>query len=261
MNVEPTQEYDEQLVTLLQAVWGEGFMSPGGSDEVDRILVGLDLAEKTVLDIGCGLGGIEVHLAAVHGAMVTGIDIEEDLIRRCIDLANRRGVPARTKFVCVQPGPLPFEEQEFDMVISKDSIIHIGDKHALAQDVYRVLAPGGWFAASDWLGGYEGDPPPEMLAYIAAEGLDFGLASVSTYRDALNKAGFADIETRDRNKWYRQVARDERDALAGSLYRDLVGATGAEFVDHEIDVWNKMVVALDLGYLRPTHLRARKPVA
>ena len=124
-----------------------------------------------------------------------------------------------------------------------------------------ALAPGGWFAASDWLGRYDGDPPPDMLAYIVAEGLDFGLASVSTYRDAFEKAGFVDIETRDRNEWYRQVVREERAALVGALYPDLVGAAGAEFVDHEIDVWDKMVVALDLGYLRPTHLRAGKPVS
>ena len=261
MNTEPTQEYDEQLVTLLEAVWGEGFMSPGGSDEVDRILAGLDLEGKSVLDIGCGLGGIEIHLADVHGAMVTGIDIEKDLIRRCIDLAEKRGMVARTKFVCVEPGPFPFGDHEFDMVVSKDSIIHIGDKYALARDVHRVLAPGGWFAVSDWLGGYDGDPPPEMLAYIVTEGLDFGLASVQTYRDALEKAGFVDIETRDRNEWYRRVAREERAALAGTLYPDLVAAAGAEFVDHEIDVWDKMVVALDLGYLRPAHLRARKPVS
>ena len=34
---------------------------------------------------------------------------------------------------------------------------------------------------------------------------------------------------------------------------------GVDFVDHEIDVWDKMIVALDRGDLRPTHLRAQKP--
>jgi len=30
-------------------------------------------------------------------------------------------------------------------------------------------------------------------------------------------------------------------------------------VDHEIEVWDKMIVALEQGQLRPTHLRGRKP--
>lgn len=49
-----TQEYDDQLTVFLEAVWGEGFMSPGGTDEVDRYLTDIDLAGRSVLDIGCG---------------------------------------------------------------------------------------------------------------------------------------------------------------------------------------------------------------
>ena len=75
------QEYDEQLNALLEELWGEGFMSPGGTDEVDRYLRGVDLSGKNVLDIGCGLGGVDVHLVKHHKvALVTGIDIEQLLV-------------------------------------------------------------------------------------------------------------------------------------------------------------------------------------
>lgn len=62
--------------------------------------------------------------------------------------------------------------------------MHIPDKHALARDVFRVLAPGGWFVVSDWLIGHDGEPSPEMREYVAVEGLDFGMASPSRYADA-----------------------------------------------------------------------------
>ena len=99
-----------------------------------------------------------------------------------------------------------------------------------------------------------------MKAYIIAEGLDFGLASAKTYRLALETAGFVDIEIVDRNEWYRQEARRERDQLRGALYDGLTKQVGREFLEHEIDVWDKMIVALDRGELRPTHLRCRKPM-
>jgi phosphoethanolamine N-methyltransferase len=257
---EPTQEYDDDLTALLEAVWGEGFMSPGGTDEVDRVLEGLDLAGLSVLDLGCGLGGATVHIARRYGvASIVGIDIEDNLIEACDELAARSGLSDTAQFLLAEPGPLPVADASLDMVFSKDSIIHIEDKHALAGDIFRSLKPGGRFAASDWLAGTASTPSPEMQAYVAAEGLDFGLASAAVYEAALEAAGFVDIRIADRNAWYRQEARRERDNMKGPLYEGLLSAVGKEFLDHQIDVWDKMIVALDQGELRPTHLQARKP--
>ena len=260
MSEPPTQEYDENLMAFLEAVWGEGFMSPGGTDEVDRYLAGISLDEFSVLVIGCGLGGFDIHLVQQHGAaLVTGIDVDPALIERCNLLAQKYNVVAQSRFVCVDPGPLPFDSESFDIVTSKDSIIHIANKHDLAVDVYRVLKPDGWFVASDWLAGYDGEPSREMQEYLIAEGLDFGLASANTYLDALESAGFTDIEIVDRNDWYRQQAREEREQMGGVLYDGLASKVGTEFLEHEIDVWDKMIIAIDQGQLRPTHLRGRKP--
>ncbi len=254
------QEYDDNLIALLESLWGEGFMSPGGTEEVDRYLHGVKLEGLSVLDIGCGLGGVDIHLIKHHGAaLVTGIDVNPSLIERCNLLARKFKVETQSKFICVDPGPLEFDDASFDIVTSKDSIIHIPDKQALANDVYRVLEPGGWFVASDWLAGYEGEPSAEMQAYLVAEGLDFGLASAKTYSQALQDAGFADIEILDRNDWYRQQARLEREQLGGVLYAGLSSKVGSEFLEHEIEVWDKLIIAIDQGQLRPTHLRGRKP--
>lgn len=251
--------YDDDMTALLEAVWGEGFMSPGGPDEVTRVVAGLDLKGKRLLDIGSGIGGAAVHLASLGLAEVVGIDIEPTLAPKAEALAARRGPAGVCKFLTVEPGPLPFEDDSFDIVFSKDAIIHIADKAALAADIFHVLRPGGHFAASDWLAGYENEPTPEMQAYVEAEGLDFGLANAAVYESALREAGFEEIVVDDRNAWYRGEARRERNALAGELAADLENSVGREFLDHEIDVWNKMIVALDQGQLRPTHLRARKP--
>ena len=260
MNEPAPQEYDDKLTALLEAIWGEGFLSPGGIDEVDRYLAGIKLEGLAVLDIGCGLGGVDIHLVKQHrAAMVSGIDVDQALIDRCRQLAEKSGVGSQTEFICVEPGRLAFADASFDVVTSKDSIIHIPDKQALAEDVFRVLKPGGWFAASDWLAGYDNEPSAEMQAYLVAEGLDFGLATAEVYQQALATAGFTDLDIVDRNDWYRQHAHHERERLEGVLYEGLVAATGTRFVDHEIEVWEKMIVALEQGQLRPTHLRGRKP--
>lgn len=259
MTTEATQEYDESLQAMLELVWGEGYLSPGGPDEVRRVLEGIVLKGKEVLDIGCGTGGIDLLLATEYGAgQVTGIDVDPGLVARCTQRARERGV-GNVTYRTVATGPLPFPDACFDVVFSKDAMVHIEDKEAVFKEVFRVLRPGGIFTASDWLSRDDDPMSPELALYVRTEGLDFGLGSAARYRAAMDGAGFTDIRVRDRNAWYRDVARRELDAMQGPLYQRGVELVGKEFFDHEIDVWRTMLVVLDSGELRPTHLRAVRP--
>ena len=199
--------YPPRLIAMLEAVWGEGFLSPGGPEEVERVLEGHDLKGKSVLDIGCGAGGIDVALVASHGAgYVTGIDVEDPVLTRAREVVAAKGLTSRIGLCKVAPGPLPFPPGTFDVVFSKGSIIHIPDKMALMAEVARVLKPGGWFLASDRLIGTE-TVSPEMAAFIAAEGLDFGMATPARYGTAMVTQGFTNLRIASRNAWYREEAR------------------------------------------------------
>ncbi len=254
--------YPDRLIRMLEIVWGDGFLSPGGPAEVNLVLQGLSLEGNSVLDIGSGAGGIDIHLVEQHrAAHVTGIDVEDSVIATARRAVAAKGLSGRVGFAKVAPGPLPFPPNCFDVVFSKDSIVHIPDKHALARDIFRVLKPGGWFAASDWLIGRDGEPSPEMKAYIAAEGLDFGMASPQRYQAALEAAGFTDIKVTSRNAWYRQQARMEVAAMKGPLKAKAVAELGEDFVAHNIAIWERMQVVLDSGEHCPSHIRARKPEA
>ena len=98
-----------------------------------------------------------------------------------------------------------------------------------------------------------------MKAYIAAEGLSFAMASPARYAEAMRRAGFAEVVTRDRNPWYREVARTELERLKGPLYGEVASALGAAYVDKNIRTWEAMQKVLDSGEHRPTHLRGWKP--
>lgn len=259
MSTPPHEDhYPPRMIAMLEAVWGTGFLSPGGPEEVARVLEGHDLAGKSVLDIGCGAGGIDLALVARHGAgYVTGIDVEDPVLTRARALVADSGLAARIGLVKVAPGPLPFPPATFDVVFSKDSIVHIPDKQALMAEVARVLKPGGWFLASDWLIGTE-EISPLMAEYIAAEGLDFGMATPARYRAAFEANGFTDIRITSRNGWYRDEARREVVRMQGATGVAAAAVVGQDFVDHNIAIWQRMIPVLDTGEHCPTHLAARK---
>ena len=252
-------EYGDAFVAGLEWMWGEGFLSPGGADEVARIVAGAPIAGARVLDVGCGLGAIDLLLVERFGAaQVTGIDVEAPLVARAAARVSAAGMADRISIRKVSPGPIPFEAGVFDVVFSKDSMIHIPDKPALYAEVYRVLAPGGWMLVSDWFGnGLE--PTRAMCDWLDAVGLTFTLESIEASADLLRACGFVDVEGRDRNAWYAQAVAEEIAILSGENYPRLVERLGAEAATQRLESSTKKKAVVDGGELRPGHLRARKP--
>lgn len=252
--------YDKQIIRFLEELWGDGFLSPGGPDEVELVINGIDISSKHVMDIGSGSGACAILLVSKHGAArVTGIDVEEPVCQAANLRAKAAGVEDRVEILKVNPGPFPFDVSTFDIVFSKDSIIHLPDKAEMARQSFRVLKPGGYFAASDWLISHDGPPSLQMADYIKAEGLGFAMASPATYLQAMQDAGFVDVELVNRNPWYARVAAQELAYLAGPEKNGLSKRHGVNFIEHQIEIWTKLVTVLKSGEHCPHHIKARKP--
>src|SRR5271169_6059959 len=102
-------EYDTGMLALLQIIWGDGFLSPGGADEVARLLEGSDIGDCEILDIGCGLGAIDELLVTQYRARsVVGIDIDPSLLAEMQQRMDRAGLASRIRGQNVAAGPLPF---------------------------------------------------------------------------------------------------------------------------------------------------------
>ncbi len=61
-------EYHVAMIDLLELVWGDGFMALAGQGNVAKMVAGLDFAGRTVVDVGCGIGGPACVLAEDFGA-------------------------------------------------------------------------------------------------------------------------------------------------------------------------------------------------
>ena len=254
------EHYPLDSILFLEEMWGDGFLSPGGPEEVQRLLSGLDVAGRTVVDIGSGAGGIPVLLADRYGAArVIGLDVEATVVAHARAKVERARLQDRIEIRKVEPGPVPLPDASVDIVFSKDSIVHIPDKEALAADAFRVLKSGGWFVVSDWLISHDSEPSPEMTDYLAKEDLDFGMASPTRYRRALEEAGFVDVSLTNRNPWYRNIAREELARLEGAGRDAFLTVIDEVALNAQVETWRAMVIVLDSGEHCPHHFRGRKP--
>lgn len=100
-------------------------------------------AEKQahVLDSGCG-GGHASFIAAQHVSRVVAYDLSAKMLAVVKEAAEQRGY----QHLSTQQGYaeyLPFENESFDIVISRYSAHHWHDVGRALREVKRVLKPGG----------------------------------------------------------------------------------------------------------------------
>ncbi len=257
----PETSYPPEFVKNLEMQWGVGFLSPGGPEEVREILRDIDAKNKIILDIGCGIGGPDIVIARdLAPQHLVGVDVEPYLVekgRRNIKGENLEGV---VDLRLVQVGPLPFDDQSFDIVFSKDSLIHIEDKSSLYKEVLRVLKPGGLFAASDWLRSADADELAGYNEWRSLTAHNFSMQTAMETVEEMREAGFEDVKTRDRTKWYADTAAQEIEMMESEDWKSqYVAASGEEGYAKGLALRIANARAAECGGLMPTHLFGRRP--
>ncbi|HEY9646580.1 MAG TPA: methyltransferase domain-containing protein [Chroococcidiopsis sp.] len=101
----------------------------------------------TVLDVGCGIGGSSRILAQDYGFAVTGVTISPQQVKRAQELTPA-GLSAQ--FQVDDAMALSFPDASFDVVWSIEAGPHMPDKAVFAQELMRVLKPGGVLVVADW---------------------------------------------------------------------------------------------------------------
>jgi len=243
---------------MLELIWGKGFITPGGEGNVDRIVEGVDLEGKQILEIGSGLGGGAMVLAAKYGASVLGLEIEGPLVERATQYAKDAGLSGKIEFRQVAPGAFSVPDSSVDFVYSSGVLCHFEDKPGAFADVYRVLKPGGIFLGYDWLKGPD-SLSDRMHEWMTAAGLTLYPDTLENYVGFLVDAGFDSVSSSDASDWYKQRATEEFELMSGPLYEEMAMVASPDARDQFIEEWRTMRIVLNSGELKSGYLRGRKP--
>ena len=110
----------------------------------------LDLADRTVLEIGCGDGAL-VRFMARHGAIAYGLEISEDQLARALAVDPVDGAA----YVVSRGEALPVADRALDILVLFNSLHHlpVAELDLALAEAARVLRPGGFL--------YVMEPMPE----------------------------------------------------------------------------------------------------
>jgi ubiquinone/menaquinone biosynthesis C-methylase UbiE len=178
------------------------------------------------------------------------------LIERARNAARQNGLDDRCSFQTVSLGPLPFDDQTFDIVVSAGALTQTKDKGTVFRDCLRILRPGGTLSCYDWTKS-PADISDDMRYWFKMEGLTYALETLEDYAAHLQQAGFVDVVIEDASDWYRQQVRREYELMKGELRPRMVDLLGLDSADHFVENWRAMVVVCDKGEMRQGYCRGR----
>jgi SAM-dependent methyltransferase len=193
---ETSKEFDE-LKTRLKTTWMTGdydLFSRFMEKDAEQFFRRLGITPGTrLLDVGCGAGQLAL-IAARAGAQVTGCDIATNWIEKAQARAAAEGLDVT--FQEADAEALPYEDAQFDAVISLIGAMFAPRPDLVAAELTRVCRPGGIIAMANWTpGGFIGLMFKTIARHIAPSGMPPPVlwGDEATVRDRLRE-GIADLK-------------------------------------------------------------------
>ncbi len=99
-------------------------------------------------DIGCGPGYFTIPLAEVV-AKVFAVDISEEMLKICRHRADEKAAD-NIEYVKSEGDAIPLQKDSTDKVLLANVFHEFADKDFVAQEIGRILRPGGTAFIIDW---------------------------------------------------------------------------------------------------------------
>lgn len=117
---------------------------------MESILKFIDInPEMRILDLGCGTGYLTFPMALRNANVsVVGLDIVANTITRNVEQAKNQGL-SNIQFVSYDGEYFPFEDEAFDLVVTRYALHHFPEIEKSLMEVSRVLKPCGRLFISD----------------------------------------------------------------------------------------------------------------
>jgi cyclopropane fatty-acyl-phospholipid synthase-like methyltransferase len=178
-------------IGVAEALWGEGFLFPGGGDEVVRLAKPLGLsAASSLLLIGAGSGGPPRRIAAEFGVWVTGYEANRHLAEVANERSRHAGLGRRAQVESWDPTAPKFPRRYFHHGMAIGALA-VAAPEPLFEAVSRALKPGGQFVLLEIVADAPLGPANPMVAtWMRLDHREAGVPSELAITDALGRLGF-----------------------------------------------------------------------
>ena len=184
-------------------------------------------------------------MAETYGVEVIGVDLASSMVGIAWDRSENYP-NLNVKFEIGDITKNQFPNEHFDVIYSRDTILHIKDKTSLFSQFKKWLKPGGKVFISDYCCG----PKPwsdEYAAYVESRG--YNLLTVQEYGKLFEDLQFSKVVATDVTNLFVECLNFELKKFE-QMKQEFVGEFSTEDFNYLIDGWNSKLVRCQDGHQR-----------
>ena len=154
-------------ISVAEALWGEGFLFPGGHDEALRLATPLGLsAASSLMFVGAGTGGAPRSITTELGVWVTGYECNARLVEVANERSARAGLGKRARVELWEPSTPKFPAHYFHHAIAIEPL-HGAPMEPMLAAVAAALKPSGQLVLIEAVADKPLDPSETAVAHWA----------------------------------------------------------------------------------------------
>jgi cyclopropane fatty-acyl-phospholipid synthase-like methyltransferase len=250
-----------ERLEVTDALWGEGFQFPGGTDEALRLARPLGLsASSSLLLVGAGSGGMACGIAAGLGASVSGFEADPGLLGGAPRLCARHAAGKRVRIEPWDPEAPRFSDRRHHRSLAMEPLRKAAAEPVLAA-ILDALMPAGQLILVATIADTPLDPrDPACAQWARLEGYDAAtLPTHTAVTRILGRLGFDVRETEDISQRHvHQALLGWRRAVRGMQEARPDAPTAAQVVQ-EAELWLCRLRLFRAGRLRLMRWHAVAP--
>ncbi|XP_037077046.1 phosphomethylethanolamine N-methyltransferase-like [Pollicipes pollicipes] len=149
-----------------------------------------------------------------------------------------------------------YADASYDVIYSRETLLHVPAKQAVLAKFWRWLRPGGRLLITDYCQG-QGPLRNDFLEYKSARA--YSMLTLAEYGRLLSETGFADVRVQDQADKFLVILRQELDQFQTQRQRFVTEFSEAEYQDM-VTGWEQKISRASEGSQVWGLITARKPL-
>lgn len=239
-------EWQTARIRLAEALWGEGFITPGGPDYVLSMVkfFGLD-PSMSVLDLGAGLGGATRVMSEKFGVWARGLEEDPQLAEAGMALSTKAGMAKRAPVERFNPETLGLKPKSIDCLFSKEYLFRVEHKREMLHALESGLKGRGQFLFTDYVQAKTHHSSELLEAWKEAEPSPAHLWSVQDYQNAFGKLHLDTRVIDDITESFHKMVTQRWAAYMLSVKSDGIDDELASVLMEEAELWTRRMQLLE----------------